>query len=122
MDFKVGQRVWDIVNKRFLTITEIDLDLLICGKTYILAKNVHQTADSMFEELGYKDKSHTTKGWFLIEKDFGSYIEEIRIDLLTSDYKKSRIFPEDKKMWSGTITIQEHLAIYQKLIELGWIE
>ena len=127
-DFKVGQRVWSKEYKEFATVVD-DSYFETCrikftdGEVHsIFNIDLHQTADDMFEELGYEDKSHTTKGWFLIEKDFGSYIEEIRIDLLTGDYKKSRIFSEDKMMWSGTFTKEEHLAIHQKLIELGRIE
>ena len=125
-EFKVGQRIWIKDMKEFGTIVEIKGDGyhsdLESGIDFSHFDNIHQTAHDMFKELGYEDKSYTTKGWFLIEKDFGSYIEEIRIDILTGDYKKSRIFPEDKMMWSGTLTKEEHLAIHQKLIELGWIE
>ena len=76
----------------------------------------------MFEKLGYVDKSYTTKGWVLLEKNYGAYVEEIRIDILTGDYKKSRVFFDDKKMWSANITKEEHQAITQQMKELGWIK
>ena len=123
--FKVGQRVWVKSLKKF------DVIKRVLGKRYELTDEalfvvseaeLHETADDMFEKLGWIDKSYTTKGWYLIERDFGKFIDEIRIDILTSDYQKSRVFPVNKMMWSAKFTKEEHLAIHQKGIELGWWE
>ena len=108
MKFKVGQRVWDTRNKSFDMIEDIMYE------TYTLASDIrytvkeellHQTADDMFEELGF-DKSLNSDELYIVVMDY------VEFDLETETYLTS----------IENITPQLHLAIHQKFIELGWVE
>ena len=116
MKFKVGQRVWVINEKRFDTIEEImsRYQPYAVYESYVLKSdiryaieedNLHQTADDMFKELGF-EKSPNSNELYIVVMDY------VEFDLETKTYLTS----------IENITPQLHLAIHQKLIELGWIE
>ena len=62
-------------------------------------------ADRLFEELGYKkivdDKYRTVYNYYGIEIVFKNQLKEVIID---------------------GVTVREHLAIHEKMKELGWIK
>ena len=119
--FKVGDRVWLKEQKK---VAEISLITKPHSTQYYMKDmqgfwfedEITQSADSMFEELGY-------------EKE-----EDLKNDRIIYRWRDSleTIFSlKEKEMWlerigdmSGEyiLEIKEHLAIHQKLIELGWIE
>jgi len=125
--YKVGQRVWVKSLKCFGVVESIqeyqttnDLATLttqeLCyavifddGKGTIFKKTeLHETADDMFEKLGYTKR-------------------EEQGNIIT--YKNTRFTiafdREHKEYWHDnetSITIDEHLTIHQKGIELGWWE
>ena len=119
-NYKVGDRVWAKehynIPKGFYTIRNftnngffIENENGISGSVFI--SGIHETADSMFKELGFKLKEteeyyiYTLKKYtqwkIYISKKYGSYY----VSLSDTSIAKS-----------------DHQAIHQKLIELGWIE
>ncbi len=130
--FKVGDRVWIKDMKEFGIIQEIKGDDyhsdLESGIDFSHFDNIHQTADDMFKELGYK----------MFENDILiQYDKFIRIRSETNKvsirfFKSSKryilfgITYIDKKLEADNylhqITIKEHQAIHQKMIEMGYIE
>lgn len=122
-NYKVGDRVWFNHNKEYVKVvaTPPIKGIVICqfdnGQHHkISIDDLHETADSMFEALGY-------------EKE-----EDLKNDRIIYRWRDSleTIFSlKEKEMWlerigdmSGEyiLEIKEHQAIHQKLIELGWIE
>lgn len=121
MDFKVGQRVWAKehynIPKGFYTIRNftnngfyIENENGIGGSVFVFG--IHQTADSMFEELGYE---MFNKGAQLI---FKNKQYQIVFDKVFEGYYIDRLVGNIETF----INTQLHLAVHQKLIELGWIE
>ena len=128
--FKVGDRVWWTKYKILCEVADIKYSENGTPFEWIIdtpgfkgirfdlfrIKEITQTADSMFEELGY-------------EKE-----EDLKNDRIIYRWRDSleTIFSlKEKEMWlerigdmSGEyiLEIKEHLAIHQKLIELGWVE
>lgn len=118
--FKVGETIWDIEKKRYLKITEIDLDLLICGDSYILSKNAHQTAQTMFEALGYEKGLDFPDRIINYEKfDGKGYGKYISFDSLAEDYICGEIIPKVPQPEIVRVSKEEHLAIHQQMIEMG---
>ena len=119
--YKVGDRVWIKDMKEFGTIQEIKGDDchsdLKNGIDFSHFDNIHQTADSMFEELGYEKKSNV-KGILLTYRNNADII--IDFDLIEKSY--AVYYYEGDNLIYTEINTQLHLAIHQKLIELGWIE
>jgi hypothetical protein len=122
--FKVGQRVHNNKEGYFCKIDNIGDDNTTWVThddgvdALVLVKDLHETADDMFERLGYKKEIQIVKNketgikykgkTYEIEFDFG--FEGYFIDIIANDF--------DYDMF---IKPQEHLAIHQKMIELGWV-
>jgi hypothetical protein len=117
--FKVGQRVWVITEKKFDTIEVLSIYTCILKSGRVMFNiDLHETADDMFERLGYKEEIQIVKNketgikykdkTYEIEFDFG--FEGYFIDIIANDF--------DYDMF---IKPQLHLAIHQKLVELGWV-
>ena len=132
MKFKVGDKVWFNQNREYVKVvgTPPYKNTIICrlndNENYIIDINdLHETAQSMFEALGYEEdyipyycghKENKTK--LLLSKIpyEDDRKEIIMFNLCGKDYQTYGI--------SGTallITPQLHLAIHQQLIELGWV-
>lgn len=92
-DFEQFRDRWDLV-KQHEKATEISKQQAIMTK-----------ADKMFEELGYKkiveDKYRTVYDYYGIGILFKNLSKEVLID---------------------GMNVREHLAIHEKMKELGWIE
>ena len=73
-------------------------------------------ADKMFEELGYVESETSDKNDIVYEYRMRKAGLEIVFDKFNKEYcslQNSRLV---------TITHEEHLAIHEKMKELGWIE
>lgn len=79
----------------------------------------------MFEALGYQVSfpynSKNENYAILFTEDYGNKYHEIRFMLRDKKVKCSKIFYDDKKMWSLTVDVKLHQAITQQMKELGWI-
>lgn len=117
--FKVGQRVWLIKEKRMGTIgayaPEWKRSCAVLfdderGNTYEEA-DLHETADDMFEKLGFWNDKETVYIVMYFNK------ETIISFVLTEKniYKKPIGYTT-----YGIITPDIHLAIHQKGREMGW--
>ena len=116
-NYKVGDRVWAKehynIPKGFYIIRNftnngffIENENGISGSVFILG--IHETADSMFEELGYEKSTNSAYAKYHKHNIKITFVNDV-----------------NGKMVSGVpaiITPQLHRAIHQKLIELGWIE
>jgi hypothetical protein len=127
--FKVGDRVWSYRYNKYMWVNEVtssgcfladDEKLLI--NYYHSNCEFHQTADDMFEELGYRtvseDSSYIIYNYHNYED---GYITELRIDKEKNKYKLTN-FTNNNQAFSAWGDKLLHLAIHQKMIELGWIE
>jgi hypothetical protein len=132
--FKVGQRVWDIANKEFVIFKQVSKEHSMDTLAVIQRQDelqhypvrlLHQTADDMFKELGYNPYTLCLNddlvGYQWHDKDFNDHT--IRNIMFYKD-KTWNIFQDNicKAIVFDRPTIKEHLAIHQKMIELGWIE
>lgn len=115
-DFKVGQRIWIKDMKEFGTIVEIKGDGyhsdLESGIDFSHFDNIHQTADDMFEELGFKKSVNDG-----IKLAYSNGLFAVVIDIKDKTYTFS-----DRTNTAFYLDLDLHLAIHQKLIELGYIE
>jgi hypothetical protein len=127
--FKVGDRVWSYRYNKYMWVNEVtssgcfladDEKLLI--NYYHSNCEFHQTADDMFEELGFEkikeDSRYIIYSLHCYEQGF---ITELRFDKDKNKYILTN-FTNNNNMFAGTFTTDLHLAIHQKLIELGWIK
>src|SRR6056297_1125273 len=130
--FKVGQRVWFNYNKWFGKI-QGKLPKIHGEQVYLVEfaetlkhqniseQDLHQTADDMFEALGYEKKLEDSS--YIIYESF-SFEEgistEVRIDKNNKRHKVSN-YTRNNNIFSAYVVIEKHLAIHQKLIELGWL-
>ena len=144
MMFKVGQEVWIKDSKKKNTIikivesgfTKVTLYELENSKATLYEldnysihdkSDLHQTADDMFEALGYESYYASATDMFVYHKvdDLLRAVLKIYIPRFDSDdygYQKVAINHINNHKWNCDISIGEHLAIHQKLIELGYIE
>jgi hypothetical protein len=117
--FKVGDRVWNKKKKCLDRVQEVMYESYVLESDIrftVGEQDLHQTAQTMFEELGY---------------DYENDIKNERIIYKWKDSLEIIFSLKEKEVWlerigdtSGEyiLEIKEHLAIHQKLIELGWIE
>lgn len=117
---KVGDRVWSFIHNSFMWVSQINGDYgchLASDEKLLINyshkyEEFHQTADDMFEELGYEKTSEN------LEVGHAIYCKGIHA--LTFDnisFKEPFTY-----IYHGQVTPQLHLAIHQKMIELGWLE
>ena len=113
--FKVGDRVWSYIYNKYMWVNEVtssgcfladDEKLLI--NYYHSNCEFHQTAQTMFEALGYDECEKTLNTLVYISNRF-----TITFDTINKEYWHDN----DK-----SISVEEHLAIHQQMIELGYIE
>ena len=118
--FKVGDRVWHKYLNEFCFIHKVVEEskgyYIYDSKHSPFARfdkedNLHQTAQTMFEELGFT-KEIDSKYDEVYSNHYGTVIFD------TNSYV---ILMNDKKV-SPVINIKIHLAIHQQMIEKGWIE
>ena len=105
--FKVGDKVWNIKDKCIDTIKQVMYESYVLESDIrftVKEQDLHQTADAMFEALGYQ---------IGIQENENKYYNG-----------NSTLTFSDKHLWTNTniISIDLHLAIHQKMIELGLIE
>lgn len=117
MNFKVGQRVHNNVDNYFCKILDIKettnrgwVEKENGEPANVTLDNLHETADDMFKELGFEKTSGGEK----------STVYSHGIHALIFDDKFH--FEKRGYIYHGSVTPQLHLAIHQKMIELGWIE
>lgn len=125
-DFKVGQRVWSKEYKELATVID-DSYFETCRIKFddgdehsVFNIDLHQTADDMFEKLGFEKK---------IINGVTNYIKELIYvggQRKIAFYNNSKGYSTTIDRWgeanlSAVTSIPEHQAIHQKLIELGWI-
>lgn len=74
-----------------------------------------KTAKEMFEELGYTEKFNT---------DIIEWYEKAENCICFYKIKKSyeSYYDGDEGAMSVSLTIDEHKAIHQRMIELGWLK
>ena len=127
--FKVGDRVWVKEHKKYGVIESIGITTkngceipyytLDSGFNY-LDEDLNQTAQTMFEALGYEkkleDSSYIIYNYHNYED---GYITELRIDKEKNKYKLTN-FTNNNQAFSAWGDKLLHLAIHQKMIELGW--
>ena len=125
--FKVGDRVWVISEKRYGIVSDIEdtpqgLFIHIDNRHSYVTHLIHQTAQTMFEELGYEKKLED--GSFIIFEYFNfenPFITELRIDKINKCHTLS-YYTKNNKIFSGRIDVKLLQAIYQLYIEKGWVE
>jgi hypothetical protein len=129
--FKVGQRVHNNKEGYFCKIDNIGDDNTTWVMhddgvdALVLVKDLHETADDMFERLGYMKYNDCIN-----DELFGYQWQDKET---FKDHKIRNIFFYKDKTWNvfqdhickaivfDRPTIAEHLAIHQKMIELGWL-
>jgi len=119
-EFKVGQRVHNNSEGYFCEIFSIRKEYCnVKNKegnlVSVLLSDLHQTAQSMFEALGYeksKPLAHIIK--YRYKND--GYIFNIYFNMSKQIYS----FEDNNKRILG-VNLDVMLAIHQKLIELGWL-
>lgn len=126
-EFKVGQRVWSKDYKDFANVIDDSYDLskrirFDDGEQHsVFDIDLHQTADDMFDKLGYEkikeDSRYTIYNLHCYEQGF---ITELRFDKDKNKYVLTN-FTNNNNAFAGTFTTYLHLAIHQKLIEMGWL-
>jgi hypothetical protein len=127
--FKVGQRVWcnEVYghSKGFYTIKELEDNGVVFEEGFgVYFNSIHETADDMFETLGYKivsSKDEETLMYLIGGKFVYFILKETHIYGKPKGYGCYEINDNGSKVQT-TITPQLHLAIHQKLIELGWVK
>ena len=128
--FKVGDRVWNKKKKCLDTVQEVMYESYVLKSDIrftVGEQDLHQTAQTMFEALGYEEDyipyycgHKENKGKLLLSRtpyENDERKEIIMFNLYSKDYQTYGI--------SGTalhIDNDLHLAIHQKLIELGYLE
>ena len=126
--FKVGDRVWWTKYKILCEVADIKYSENGTPFEWIIdtpgfkgirfdlfrIKEITQTADSMFEELGYEKRDK------VYGKRNASWYETI--EFYNNYYTHTEWHEDEEETRAVPTTIEEHLAIHQKLIELGWIE
>lgn len=127
MNFKVGDKVWIIIGKKYATITAIDeaddyttyirlnIDNDDFEGCWQFDYNLHETAQTMFERLGYdyfEDGDHAD---YYINNEKG-----LTIELRTYVKEFVKFNSKDKKRRG--IDLEELQAIIQYYVEKGWIE
>jgi hypothetical protein len=124
--FKVGDRVWAAAFKETGEIKNIRNKLYFIDFNKIsgefLESELHQTADDMFEALGFEKKLED--GSFIIFEYFNfenPFITELRIDKINKCHTLS-YYTKNNKIFSGRIDVKLLQAIYQLYIEKGWLE
>jgi len=120
--FKVGQRVWVKPLKEF-GIVEVLIDYREViyfvnfddkeGNTF-QENDLHETADDMFERLGYLDQGGDE--WHHDKLNKNIYFD---VDKTISCYSYHENIPTVR---NESMTIDEFKASYQMCIEKGWIE
>ena len=126
--FKVGDRVWFNHNKEYVKVvaTLPNNNNIICrlenGKHYpILDEDLHQTADDMFESLGYELKLKSSM--YIIYEHHNSengITTVVTLDISREAYKVSN-HTRNNRIYSALINKKLHQAIHQQMIELGWL-
>ena len=73
------------------------------------------TAKEMFEKLGYKQEKDIRE----LQIRYVNKHQKIVFDLMCKQYWTTNLNDEEE-MWA--FLIEEHLAVHQRMKELGWIE
>ena len=135
-NYKVGDRVWWTTYKILCEVADIKYSENDTPFEWIIdtpgfkgnrfdlfrIKEITQTADSMFEELGYRLILEDSRYIILNYFNYDNFIiTELRIDKEDKEYKLSN-FTRNNQVFVARISLQLHQAIHQKLIELGWVE
>lgn len=134
MKFKIGDKVWLKEGKIILNVTEVVENE--CFYDYIIEDNdgdwfvhvteskIHETAETMFEKIGYKvvsSKDEDVLMYFLGGRFVYFILNDTHIYGKNKGYGCYEINENGNKVQT-TIIPNLHLAIHQQLIELGWIE
>ena len=107
--FKIGDRVWVRALKRYFKMTRID-------------KDIHQTAQTMFEALGYEKDNDVPSGFISyakISKNGDKYYVMFRLD--EKRFVIGLMKPKVPNAFICWVSPQLHQAIHQQMIELGWL-
>jgi len=124
--FKIGQRVWVIPRDCFGVVDNLrkidnegSFHYAISfgdGKSNVFEEtDLHETADDMLTTLGYR-KIQENDALMVYEH------EKMNDSCLMSSSILHFYHQHNAYYSSSAITPQLHLAIHQKLIELGWVE
>lgn len=113
--FKIGQRVWSFVHKKIMWVSEIrstgcflaDNEKLLINY-YHSNDEFHQTADDMFEVLGFSKRELKDSVVFTFKK-----YSKLRI-YVSKEYQSFTVSLADT-----SISIDVLEAVKQKIIELG---
>ena len=128
-EFKVGDKKWWTTYNVFCEIVDIKYDENSKPFEWIVdtkglkgirfdlfrIEELHQTADDMFKELGFERQENNIFG-----KRNGSWYETI--EFYSNYYMHIEWNEDEEETRAVATTIEEHQAIHQKLIELGYIE
>lgn len=84
-------------------------------------------ADKMFEELGFTKTKDTfienVMNWMIIYLDKENFGRQRRITIFEDSYFVTlRDIYDDKDIAGARVNKEEHLAIHEKLKELGWLK
>ena len=130
MKYKVGDRVWckEVIGESegYYTIKEIDG----VGVTFeegfsVLFSSISHQAQTMFEKLGYISYNlcHNDELLGYQWQDNETFKDHLIRNIMFYKDKTWNIFQDHicKAIVFDRPTIEEHRAIHQQLIELGWI-
>jgi len=137
-DFKVGDKKWWTTYNVFCEIVDIKYDENSKPFEWIVdtkglkgirfdlfrIEELHQTADDMFEALGY-EPTMASNNMVTYEFDDGGYIKEIeflKYPIPHIRLKEYEEYNDNNPQGQFSCYIDLHQAIHQKMIELGWIE
>lgn len=127
--FKVGDRVWWKTHKVYGEVVDVKYDKhnkplvwLVDTKgfkglrfdLFHIEDHLHQTAQTMFEELGFKNQGGDE--WHHEELNKNIYFD---YDKTVSCYSYHTTVPTNRP---ESMTMQELKASYQMCIEKGWVE
>ncbi len=114
--FKVGDRVWNKKKKCLDTVQEVMYESYVLESDIrftVGEQDLHQTAQTMFEELGYLDQGGDE--WHHDKLDKNIYFD---VDKTISCYSYHANIPTVR---NKSMTIDEFKASYQMCIEKGWL-
>jgi hypothetical protein len=122
--FKVGQRVWVKPSKQFGKVEEYRVlgQYIVDGSNFHF-RDLHETADDMFERLGYERDNDAPYGFISYSKILKNGDKHyVTFRLEEKQYVIGLMIPKVPNAFVDWADTQHHNAIHQKLIELGWIE
>lgn len=123
--FKVGQRVHNNKEGYFCKVDNVGDDVMTWVTkddgvdAYVIVSHLHETADDMFARLGLEKENGTRYHSYQMNGNNGYTVVRFNLDTIDFLSIQKRELVRDGYEYANSIKL--HLAIHQKLVELGWL-